>query len=560
MNKKNSNQNINLANQKFNSSSISESGYPSNNALLNGVRSQEQFVLNNSNFDPRSQFSNNGNLSSKLENLKDWSNSNINSNFKEHDPELYMLDTEYKHNTLYDNLNKNLLKETITEIRINIDSIDRDIELYPDPFFYVVNFGPIVNSGINTGINGRSNIKNELKQNNKKKIQNNNCIDEIKQPSYLFESPSLIIDYTTKLERNTNPFIIRNFDNIKFIKLDSGVIPRFNSIKINCEWDYCREHKHKQSFIRDDYDRVKDYTILNQRYIPDDTNTYSPLGDRFIQIYIKEIDNNNNFGTNTITNKSFILIADKLLGVLYFKCIPYSAIQTYKDSLLGEINKLTIQFYNSWGKPLVLNTSLINYETTQIKMTDIINPLQYDIDKIIQCGKSFAWFKDKITQILKCFIIINYDIKSKIPFYCINNSIEIDINSLNNSCIKYLKLEINQNDFIINNIFDELDEFVSDTGFVNALKKTVSGKLIKISIDDYLLNIIWFNNQPQYLTNQILNLKVLDTNYELFGFKILDKLQTEILNIGSNHAYQNYLTFVMGVYTNELNTKIDFNK
>ena len=61
-----------------------------------------------------------------------------------------MSNTEYQNNTLYNNLNKDLLKESIIEVRLNIDSIDRDIEIYPNPFDYIVNLGPVVNSGINT--------------------------------------------------------------------------------------------------------------------------------------------------------------------------------------------------------------------------------------------------------------------------------------------------------------------------------------------------------------------------------------------------------------------------
>jgi hypothetical protein len=475
------------------------------------------------------------------------------------------------------------MKETIQEVRLNIDSYDRDVTIYPNPFDYVVNLGPIVNSGLNIPSTNKPNIKQELKDvlknNNRKK--NSQASLDLKEEIFVFNSPELIVEYTNNLKKINNPYLNRNFDNVKFIRLDAAVIPTFTTIIINKDWDYCREHHHNRTFIKDHYDRMKDYTVLNYRYIPDDTNNYITINDRFLQIYIKEIHNNYNLGTNPVTDKSFIIIFDKIVGVFYWRGVPYSAVQTYKDSLLGEVNKLTIKFYDSWGQPLTINTQPINYETTQIINTDLLNPELLHIQDFVLNPKATEWIIEKITNILKCFIIINFNIKLLIPFYTpldielteqsytssidlssINDTTTDDINNkfpqFNVSCENFIKIVINQNTFKVDNLYKELNDFVSTTGFIVVKKKTRTGKTININIDQYINNVIWFDTvkNPKEFIN--FNLESFTKNYKNYGFNILDKLKNEIINIPINKLYQNFLTFVMGVYTNELNTKTDF--
>jgi len=71
-------------------------------------------------------------------------------------------------------------------------------------------------------------------------------------------------------------------------------------------------------------------------------------------------------------------------------------------------------------------------------------------------------------------------------------------------------------------------------------------------------NIIWYGNDLTQIEKMILNIKALDHNYKNFGFKILDILKTEIINIPANRNFQNFLTFLLGIWEDELNTKIDY--
>lgn len=606
-------------NLPFDQSSISTTGFKTTNDLNKAVEQQKQFVSKYNDYKPLDTFGNSElyNLSNSsnssnypnLENMRNYSQYGIEKNFEPNKPIMFMPDTKNKHETLYDNLNDNLLKESLKEYRLNIDSIDRDIRIYPDPFNYIVQLGPVTNSGINSVV-VRNNLKMDLKtelKNSKKKhldikkkyleqeekryqkiasdnsnnIESQDLTDAVQSEIFIFDSPEAIKEYTVNLERSFNPYIIRNFNNINYIKLDCVVIPKYTSICINENWDYCRKHHHKKKLFRDEFERIKDYIILNDRYIPNEKNEYNPLGDRFIQIFIKELQSTRNFGTNPITDKSFLLIFDKTLGALYLKLIPYSATKIYKESLLGNLNKLSIQFFDSWGKPLKINTECIDYEINQLANTDLIDPNHFDISCCFETN-NYSNIKIKkiikfYTEIIKCFVVINYDINQLIPFYTslnnLSNNLSNDLsNNLSNdtkkinfhtNCLDFKTIQLNEKIFSIPNIYVEFNDFVGSSGFEDIIKISNGNKKIKLSIDEYINNVVWFDldfKNLKNLDNILNNIKAFENNYKNFGFEILDILKKEIVNIPINKNFQNFLTFLLGIWEDELNTKIDYYK
>lgn len=570
----------------FDHSSISTSGYQNNSELSNAVFQQKQFVSDYNNYKPLSTFDTQElKNSSNLENLRNFSQFGIEKNFESNKPIMFMPNTKNNHETIYDNLNENLLKESIKEYRLNIDSIDRNVQIYPDPFNYIVSLGPITNSGINTSIS-RTNLKQELKleqKNQKKKhldikknyLEQEKCryneiinseqylIDENKNDIFIFNDPNAIKEYTINLERSFNPYIIRDFKNINYIKLDCAVIPKYTSICINECWDFCRKFHHKKKYFKDEYERIKDYIILNDRYIPNEKDEYNPLGDRFVQIFIKELQSVRNFGTNPTTDKSFLLIFDKTLGALYLKLIPYSATKVYKESLLGNLTKLSIQFFDSWGKPLKINTTNIDYEIDQITKTELIDPTNYNLNNFLIELKSEKKLKSTIkyyNEIIKCFIMINSNIKQLIPFYISDNyNLKKNETEFHYECIDYKTINLNTKIFNNDNIYSELDSFVSLEGFIEKIKiSCVGGKKVKLTIDEFINNIFWYDFDKNNIDKILSNVISIDYNYRQFGFMILDMLKKEIVNIPLNKNFQNFLTFLMGIWEDELNTKIDY--
>jgi hypothetical protein len=556
-----------IQNLNFDTSSISQSGYENTKLLNSAITNQQQFVNNYNEFKSNTTFSqnyqNNDNInSSNLENLKDHSQYNIEKNFETIKPLSRMLDTKNLDNTLYANLNENLMKESIMEIRLNIDSMDRNIIQYPDPFNYIVTFGPVVNSGINTPI-GKNNIKSELRdslKNNKNKNITRKEVLNTEENFLLSNDSKYIVDYTERLKRSFNPFITRSFDNIKFIRLDNVVLPRFDCLKLNEDWDFCKDPNFvdNREYIKDDYERIKKKIIHNHRYIPDDNSTCSLFTDRFIQIYIKEIESNYNLGTNAILTKAFTVFPDRQVGILYWRGNPYYAVKTYKDSLLGVINRLSIQFYDSWGLPITLNTKQIDVEKNMLLAIDLFNPEIITIESINDDNKLNSMI-DKFTELIKCTILINNSINKKIPFYNLENDENSKENTDTTKSINYSTIIPNNNDYDILDIHSEFNSFVSNNDFITCakIKKNINKKEY-ISIDNYITNVIWYNKKLEYRSNIMYNLETLFNNYKAFLFKALDKLKLELIELPINPYFQNHLTFTMGMFTNELNTKIDF--
>lgn len=558
-----SNQNL-----PFDPTSISSSGHSSQQGLSEAVINQQIFSNNYNNFKPTSTFQGTVNNSSKSQNMNDFSQSEIKDAFTQNKPILKMLPNKYMEDTLYDNMNEDLLRETIRENILHISSADRSIELYPDPFSYIVTLGPIVNSGINY----TDKTKNQFQI--KEGIDNkfNLAYKEINNSNFIFDSPDMIKKYVLNIQNKNNPYINRSFERVKYFRIDVSVLPRFNSVAINNKWNYC-DIKKKRIFIKDDYERMK-YTHLPKfRYIPDDADI-SPLGGQFVQIVIKEMTNNSSFGTNEISDKSYLLILDRIIGALYIKYNPYGATKNFRDPYPGNVSKLTIQFYDSNGNEIKLQTELINYEINQIKKTKLFDPKLYNLDDkiddicMIDNPKICDWFVEKYNDVIKSFVVLNFDIYKLIPFY-LNIEFDSEGNILQKTeeekefddtfCIKnYSEIILNKENFTVSNIFDELNEFVTLDGFIKVYKMTNSGKKIKISIDNYINDIIWYNNNNKFCDIIKYNLNAIDENYKNFGFSLLDRLKTEIINIPSKDWLQNYIVCVLGIYSNDLNTKIEY--
>jgi hypothetical protein len=540
---------------------------------------QQQFIRNYNSYEPNSTFYRNETNSARNESLNDMRQFNYQQNFTESIPINKKQDFTYKNNTLDENIGNPVNKDTITEYRLNIDSIDRDTELYPDPFQYKVTFGPIVNSGINT-LSLKEELKAELKKNSKTKISNNPNIrskidDNVEDDILLFgTSPNFIINYENRQKKIYNPYISRDFINIKFIRLDNIVLPRFSSVIINCDWRYCDNSCNDECptscsmNIKDDLDRHFQNKLSCYRYIPNVNDTSLLFTDRFVMVNIPELSNRQNLATNPINDNSFTVFPDRVTGILYYRGNPYYAVKIYQDTALGNITTLTFTFYDSWGNQIKLNTNCINYEYLLIKSTILINPSNILYTDMIETLPKLKYFFNKFTEYIKCIVTINYNIINKIIFYCNSNDFIItpesssssknetssssidDCNPPNNN-IRY-----NETYFVFSNIFKELNEFVTIKGFVNRRKLTRKGDVVIVSIDEYINNIYWYDFDDN--SNSKYNLELLFDRYKYSIFNILDKLKNEVINLPLNKIFQNHLMFVMGVYETKLNTLINF--
>jgi len=237
-----------------------------------------------------------------------------------------------RNEVLHNNISDHVLDEHVVEYRLDIDSLDRDIKVYPNQFDFIIHFAPQP-GGI---------VRTEIIENGEVKTVND------------------------KFQGAPRPHINKEFRNVKYVKLDSIVLPQFSDIKReDGKWIF-----DKDSFLVDD---------------------------RFVALGIKELTDSNIriYGTSDdsvrITDNGDILtpkrnfatiFPDKKLGKSYYVGTPYNGSKIFNNSLLGNIKKLTIQFYDSCGQQLKFSNEvsfneLIKAEKSghPIPLDDLRHPL-----------------------------------------------------------------------------------------------------------------------------------------------------------------------------------------
>jgi len=208
-------------------------------------------------------------------------------------PTLNRQDYRNQSNTMHNNLADNLINEHITEYRINIDSYDRDASAYKNPFNFTVTFAPPSRQSINEKV----------------------LIDPL-NPSKGHTLKSTYVNGAPE------PSINREFKNVKFIKIESIVIPKFNRI-------------------------IKDGTD----YLVDGGNSIDE--DRFVLLDVPELRSINTYGTNTHLENNFIIYPDRAYNT-HFTGLSYYASRTYDDNALNNVTRLTFKLKNSKGEQLSL--------------------------------------------------------------------------------------------------------------------------------------------------------------------------------------------------------------
>lgn len=156
------------------------------------------------------------------------------------------------------------------------------------------------------------------------------------------------------------PHINNTFRNVKYIKLENIVMPIFNKVI---------EGGASGEYIMDPSSRI--------------TN------DRYISLVIKEIEHDRTYATwdantrTSISGKHYVapspfalIFPDKILST-FFTGVPYYGTKVYKNSLLHNIDKLSIDFYDSCGLPITMQGIYTPEEliADPIPITDLRHPL-----------------------------------------------------------------------------------------------------------------------------------------------------------------------------------------
>ena len=302
---------------------------------------------------------------------------------------------------LFKNITKNIYAETLQEYTIIIDSIDRDIQKYPNPFSYRVYFNPI---------QGTKDATIQQKFNYVKYIK----LDTGILPSryyYIKQDTSLNItdfDIVSNLNLSNNPL------NSEFFLSSSDVSGTFVIIAINDIFSDNDEtitnltnpgmsgyiYKRYIRFavpesypktVTTVYEFIFTYTFLTptkidpplkinsnfikiinlpnnyiSRYV---LQNYNLAYDKYNLLYLDEFNKPNENATNDIIGKSFsVLFPDGCnCDILYVSSGFID--KMFKFSDLGQINLLTINICNSSGK--LLKNSPNNYTDIHVPITKI---------------------------------------------------------------------------------------------------------------------------------------------------------------------------------------------
>lgn len=265
--------------------------------------------------------------------------------FDQNTPMIEKIDYTNKNNFIHNNVAENVLDEHVVEYRVIFDSADRDIKVYPSPFAYTVKFNPMSATTVET--------------------------EEYVNPKNKKFGTKIV---QTRFAAAPSPIITKEFKNVKYVKLENVVLPQFSQIKKNkngeYEFDPC-SHLTKKRFVtlaikELDADRVYATFDSVTRY-DKNGNPYTPL-DPFA-----------------------IIIPDKLLGLNFYSGVPYYGSKIYKNSLLGNITQMSIQFSDSRGLPLRYD-DMFTYEDLEeyefenhepLPTTDLRNPHNEETQTLI---------------------------------------------------------------------------------------------------------------------------------------------------------------------------------
>lgn len=290
------NQNVNKINNNY---SIGTNGYPPrfpmNGGINNNNFNRSNVPSNNYPFKGQmnpNPFGNYQNMSTNNQtawNNNQWSNFNINkktnaptnqdggvnNSFHQPTPLINRMDYKNSGNLLHNNIGNEVFDEHVVEYRVNVDSADRDISHFPDPFHYKITFNPPSGRPDKDGIffSGRP-----------------------------------------------QPHILKEFKNIKYVRLESIVLPK--------------------------------YTDVSGSVV--DTSSSSNIShDRYILLSIDELNNTFTHGTNRKLDDNFaMLICEKNIGKYFYSCTPFYGNKIFKNSSLGNITTLNINFCDTKGNKI----------------------------------------------------------------------------------------------------------------------------------------------------------------------------------------------------------------
>ncbi len=266
---------------------------------------------------------------------------NFNTAFAINQPFIEKMDFRNKNNLLQNNVNENTMLEQINEYYLNIDSIDRSIQAYPNPFNYTVTFGGIGATKDKKMYQKRNFDINGTMNENKFDILSLNKNGELRDNSKLKPFQKGIM-----YEGTPGPIINRKFKNVKYLRIDYIILPVTNILSdaliASPSSSDCGCNNNESCLS------MKDEHKLSYRY-------------KYLILRINEIRSDKILGTNkNLESDTFILYPDKIMGANHIMWLPTNGTRTYKNSILENLNKLTFEILTPKGDQIAILDNQFN--------------------------------------------------------------------------------------------------------------------------------------------------------------------------------------------------------
>lgn len=259
---------------------------------------------------------------------------------------------------LHNNISKNTYIETLQEYTIIIDSSDRDIEKYINPFFYRVKF---------TGLAGNNDATIMKKFDHVKYIKLDTGVIPTKY--YYVKQDTSLNDADKSTVSNLN--LTSNPANSTFSlsSLDiSGYFAIIDITDVSGSTQFTRYIRFAGTQVYPNvvdtiYEFVFSFTnianpigtatFIENNYIARyKLQTYSLANDKYTLLYIDEFQNTNENSTNDIIGKSFsVMFPDGCNSDVLYTTSGFID-KMFKFALLGEINQMTVRILDSNGNQL----------------------------------------------------------------------------------------------------------------------------------------------------------------------------------------------------------------
>jgi hypothetical protein len=316
-----------------------------NNYSINPITFNSNSNSNNKNF---SNIDNNfiTTCENNLNNISSYNNFE-NNNYSIRTP--YLNNNEFnKPNLIYNNISDKISVDILVEYVIMIESIDRDIEKFSNPFKYKIYFNPVAQTKDAYIYKTFENVKY---------IKLESAILPRKYSYFRKDISSLITDYSTIINTNwkrndnfifnaINYTIIEDYieNNIRYIKY--GITkPLPETIDKVYELQYKLQYDASKNILQYDISKNIFITLYEFQLI-----NLSLEDEKFILLNIDEIKDVNDMATNVEISNAFSILYPDYVNGDFFYTNTQGVNKIYRFSQLGNIKSLTINITDNEGK------------------------------------------------------------------------------------------------------------------------------------------------------------------------------------------------------------------